>query len=146
MTQTFPLLSHEQVALSAEATKMAEGGNGYSNQPGLCAQAMRLVVARVLGKERSWRSGPDALQVAAILKERGQELPPGTFPEVGDLCVWSGPTHGEHGHIAMRVLGNRFANNSTWNWNRTGDARGFRSLTIWTPSTRVFRLWQKDAS
>jgi len=145
MTQQFPLLSTEQVALSAEATKMAKGGTGYSNQPGLCAQAMRLVTTRVLGKERSWRSGPDALQVADILKERGAELPPGTFPEVGDLVVLSGPEHGPHGHIMMRVVGNRFANNSTWNYNRTGDARGFRDISVWNPKCRVFRLWRKDA-
>jgi len=144
MTQTFPLLSHEQVALSTEATRMAKGANGYSNQPGLCAQAMRLVTTRVLGKARSWQSGPDALGVAKLLAERGKELPAGTLPEVGDLVVLDGPEHGEHGHIMMRVIGNRFANNSTWNFNRTGDARGFRDLSVWTPRARVFRLWQGD--
>jgi len=139
-----PVLQLEQVQLSNEATRMAKGAQGYSDRPGLCAQAMRLVCSRVLGVDRAWRSGPDALEVARILSERGQELPQGSFPEVGDLVVLSGPAHGPHGHIMMRVIGNRFANNSTWNYNRTGDARGFRPLQTFTPGARVFRLWVRD--
>jgi len=145
MTADYPTLSTEQVALSAEATRMAKGAQGYSSQPGLCAQAMRLVTTRVLGLHRSWPSGPDAKQVAALLHSRGFEMPPGTYPEVGDLVVFDTPEHGEHGHIAMRVIGNKLANNSTWNFNKTGDARGFRSMSIIKPDTRVFRLWKPDA-
>lgn len=146
MSNTQPVLQIEQVQLSAEATRGAKGAQGYSSQPGLCAQFCRLVHTRVLGAARSWQPGPDAIGVARILRERGHELPPGSFPEVGDMVVLSGPGHGPHGHIMIRVIGNRFANNSTWNYNQTGDARGFRPLSAFPVGGRVFRLWERDSA
>lgn len=142
MSNTVSNLTQEQLELSAEATEAAaKQKSGYPSDPGECAQFQRKVTTNVLGLMRSWHPGPDAKAVGQLLRSRGLLVKSG-HPEVGDLLVWTGEGHGSHGHIAMRVLGNRIAENATIHHNQTGDARGFRPLAGLDPNFSVYRLWK----
>jgi hypothetical protein len=140
-TQKYPPLATEQVALSTHLTAMADKRIDAPGTPGECAAFVRIGTTQVLGVERSWRPGPDAIGVYNLMRSRGHVLPPGTRAEVGDLLVWI-EGHGIHGHIAMRVIGNRVAENSSAHVDADGDARGFRKLSDLDTNYHVIRLWK----
>lgn len=102
---------------------------GYETKPHFCLRWVREVCQHVYGSEYDefW---------AASAKETGQNfLDDGTYviphtegAQAGDILF---KLHGSGGagHVGIRVLGNRVAENSSVHFNDNGtDARGFRSL------------------
>lgn len=137
----YPPLADEQVRLSNYLTSMAQHKVTGPTTPGECAAFCRIGCTEVLGVNRAWSPGPDAIGVYHLMLTRGLVYPRGTRAEVGDLMVWI-DGHGPHGHIGMRVIGNRVAQNSTLLAERNGDPRGFLPLADMDPNYRVIRLWR----
>ncbi len=102
--------------------------------PGMCWRFQRLTIEE-LGLP-SPGPGLDAKQAARWFKRKGFAVDPErTLP--GDLFFW---LDGAHGHVAMRVKGNKIAENSSVHSHAGSDARGVRRLGDLRPVDVVIRL------
>jgi hypothetical protein len=135
-------MTQEQQAVNRTAIAAVTARMGYYRNAGMCAGWGREVVTAALGPGRAWDAGPDAIGVAQVLADGGFErTADGDMPQVGDVIIWT-EGHGPHGHLAIRVLANRVAENSSAHISDSGDARGFRPLALLDTNWRWFRLWE----
>jgi hypothetical protein len=132
----------EQNDLIAEWAKKALTLEGFETESGFCLRFVRQVVQAALGAD-AWKipRGFDAAQALAFCAQNDWVLPVGASNVPGDLAFWVGRSHGKHGHVAIRVLGNEIAENSSYHVHGTDrDARGTRKLANIATSVRWVRL------
>jgi hypothetical protein len=123
------LLDAEQHALTADDV------DDDTKRPGQCWRTQRLVIES-LGL-RSPGAGLDAKQAGRWYRTRGYALKAGANTLPGDLYFWF---DGAHGHVAMRVNGNKLGENSSVHSTDGSDARGWRLLREVRPPDVVIRL------
>lgn len=130
----------EMVEAAARALKAKDG----TKEPGMCWRFCRLGIVEALGLSTPG-AGKDAKGAAAWYQARGFAVDcdgwKNSLP--GDLVFW---LHGKHGHVALRVLGNQIAENSTVHSTKGSDARGTRALKECQPPDVVIRLWKAAKS
>jgi hypothetical protein len=118
---------NDKIALEAVVALSADG---FESKNGYCLRWVRQVVESALGAD-SWpiRRGADAGEALTQFASLGAVLDVGASTIPGDICFWVGPQHGKHGHVAIRVYGNKVAENSSYHvFGEDVDARGTRKL------------------
>lgn len=104
---------------------------GFERQAGYCLRFVRQCVQKTFGAQ-SWPvpQGLDAKQSADWLKlHRPKECGEGVGT-IGSVLFYAGPHHGPHGHVVIRVAGNKVAENSTAHAPEGhDDGRGYRPLS-----------------
>jgi len=114
--------------------------DGYETQPGFCEKFVREIVQRCYGARFDDCFAASAALTGARFKEAGWSVPRSNGSRPGDLLY---KTHGsgDYGHVGIRVIGNRVAENSSCHFNSdTEDARGFRSLEAFGHFDLIIRL------
>jgi len=125
----------------AQAAQAALTAPGFETEPGFCLRFVREVYQHHYGRD-AWKvpQGLDARQAMHWLLADGEAEPNAGFGEIGSILFYEGPGHGLHGHVAIRIPGNRVAENSIVHHP---DGRGTRDLrllgapaAVWTPAAR----------
>ena len=130
-------------ATLSEAAVRAVTAKGFERRPHWCQKWVRQVVQRVYGDDFDPFMKPTALESARAFLQDGRYVVPlhrGSVP--GDLLYKMHGSGGD-GHVAIRVIGNRVAENSSLHWNAEAarpDARGFRSLKEYGHYDLIVRL------
>ncbi len=106
-----------------------------TKKPGQCWRTQRLVIE----SQGLPSPGPglDAKGAAKWYKKRGFAVADTTKTKLGDLYFW---LDGKHGHVSMRVQGNRIGENSSVHSTNGSDARGYRRLKDLRPVDIVVRV------
>lgn len=114
----------------AMKAKVALAARGFESRPGYCWKWIRQVLTQYYGGHKNMPPvGVDAKEAMEWYQKKGWALPSGSVPQVGDLIFWVGDSHGVHGHVAMRILGNLMAENSSLHASgKDREARGVRPL------------------
>lgn len=126
----------------AQAALLALVAAGFPKAPGWCLKWVRLVFNAAFGPD-FWPVpiGLDAAGACEWLEKHGYMLAPGDLGMIGDVYFWVGPGHGKHGHVEIRVPGNRTAGNYSPNaFGDDMDARGDRPMTKRNRPTHVARI------
>lgn len=85
----------------------------------------------------------DAKDCAAWYREEREDVCVDNGSVPGDILFWE-HGHGPHGHVAIRIPGNRVAENSTAHApDGKPDGRGTRPLDELGPPSLIVRLWRK---
>jgi hypothetical protein len=115
--------TREQVIERARAMLTAREG---VKAPGMCWAWVRRGVVEPLGL-LSPGAGLDAKQAARWYQQNGFAIEHDGFSNSlpGDLIFW---TDGKHGHAAVRIPGNKIAENSSVHSTGGSDARGTRKI------------------
>lgn len=123
-----------QVALNA--TKAP----GYIRMRGMCARFVREVCATYYGIGGFPPHVPDARAQYDWFAKRGYSVPVGNGSVIGDLLYKLGSDDGEHGHVGIRIAGNKVAENSSAHGGEGGDGRGVRTLSQFGQVDGIVRL------
>jgi hypothetical protein len=112
----------------------------FARGKSLCQRWVRQCIQAVYGDRFDAFHKASAKESAAHWRKSKYWLV-GSHPSVpGDIWYWTTPEHGEYGHVAIRVTGNKVAENSVLHYGDDGDGRGTRSLSIITKPTLIVRL------
>lgn len=132
-------MSHETNPI-AEAAEKAVKLPHIESAPGWCSKFCRQTVAIVHGAKYRHLFGASARETCQRFADAGLLVPVerGSIP--GDLLFKCGPRDGEHGHVGIRVLGNRVAENSSTTKGRVQGAKGFRTVAQFGKVTHIARL------
>ncbi len=103
--------------------------------PGQCWRFQRLNIEEL--ELLSPGPGLDAKSAGRWYKKRGLAIDPKNGTKPGDLYFW---LDGEHGHVALRIQGNKLAENSSVHSTNGSDARGLRRLRDVRPPDIVIRF------
>jgi hypothetical protein len=142
MLSAIQKLQLETLALQAE---LATHEAGFETEAGMCLRFVRQVAQSAFG-EAAWPvpRGSDAKDALEWFTARGALLGKSNLGTPGCLLFWVGPGHGKHGHVAIRIPGNRFAENSSLHIGRgDADARGVRQMIKRNRPTHVVRFLPK---
>lgn len=115
------------IGLAQEAAR-ALHAPGFETEPGFCLRWVRQVVQAHYGRD-FWKvpAGLDAAKSAAWLLADGDAVPGHGLGEIGSILFYTGPRHGKHGHVVIRLAGNVVAENSIVH---SPDGRGIRPLAL----------------
>ena len=128
-----------QLRMIAEA-QASMSSNKYTKRPGLCAQHIRKIL---------WASVPEKYRPPVIrtawlqflwFKARGYSVPVESGSVPGDILYKKPTITNPAGHVGIRVPGNFVAENSTYHYKRTRDARGYRNVTEFGRIDGIVRL------
>lgn len=124
-------------ALQEQVTR-ALTAQGFTTERGKCQKFVRQNIQKVYGGFFDDFHKGSAKESARAWSQSKWYLV-GSHPSIpGDILYYTSADHGEYGHVAVRVLGNQVAENSTYHFERTGDGRGKRPLlALGTPSLIV---------
>ena len=120
----------ENLKLAAEA-QLALNAEWSERMPGFCLRFVREVVQHTYGGN-AWLPplGLDAVGAMRWLLDRGKATTGEGYGMIGNILFYTGPEHGIHGHVVIRIPGNQIAENSVVHFDGTysGDARGVRPI------------------
>lgn len=122
--------------LAAEAERRVKTGEGGPLEPGLCQAWARRTVIAVHGSlcDPYWRASARLTGLAFRAAASARALPAGVTvidssqardTQIGDLLY---ALYLPHGHVSIRVSGNRVAENSTTSIGRVNGAVGYRPI------------------
>lgn len=114
--------------------------SGFYKKPGLCAGWVRQVIAKSEFKALTPPQGLDAREQFHHFASMGFSIPVEQGTERGDLLYKIADNQGKHGHVGIRILGNRVAENSSVHSHNGSDARGTRSVEEFGRVTGIIRL------
>lgn len=107
----------------------------------MCLRFAREVVENKAGDSWSVPRGFDAWQAAQELTKQGFLINPKNGSKVGDLLFQKPTQKNPHGHVGIRVRGNRVAENFSPHYTaKHPDARGFRTLEEFGRIDAIIRL------
>ena len=130
------------------ATKAVEAltGPGFESRSGFCLRWTRQVVQSVYGSKYDAYWTASATETMAKVKgspyavKVDNTLPAGGS-QVGDILLKGTKTSGKYGHVGIRVIGNKVAENSSAHTSGTDrEARGLRSLDAFGSFELIMRL------
>jgi hypothetical protein len=128
--------------LSIEARNSSDDPD-VTDVPGWCKRAVRQVQAKVYGSQfAEYFEGDDAKQCSENFAGSEYEVPEGHGTAVGDIFFYD--DHGPHGHVGIRIPGNRLWENSIVHGSGNQGGKGTRWLKRVGTPTRVVRLPWKD--
>lgn len=129
--------------LLAEAAKKALTARGSESEAGMCQKWVREVVESVYGKKfQKYMKGSAYLTMLAF-KNSPYAVDPSSGSVPGDILYKGRKTSGKHGHVGIRILGNKVAENSSSHVDPSSgdhDARGTRSLDAYGSYELIVRL------
>lgn len=122
---------------AARAVSQLTAPGGVS-EPGMCWAWVRRDVVEPLGLP-SPGPGMDAKQAGKWYRANGFAIEHNGFnnSKVGDIIFWF---DGSHGHVAVRVPGNKVAENSSVHSTGGSDARGTRRIADLRSPDCIIRL------
>jgi hypothetical protein len=120
----------------------AIAADGFETRPHYCSRWVRQVVEAVCPGDFDALFGATAVETGNNFRAAGYTVPLASGTVLGDILV---KMHGSGGagHIGIRVLGNRMAENSSVHWSSEDDqpdARGFRSLVEFGHFDLIIRI------
>lgn len=122
-----------------EAAVKAVTADGFETLPHYCQRWTRQVVETVYGKRfEDVIHKANAISAGLALRSAGYSIPLQNGSVPGDLLFKLHGSGGD-GHVGIRVLGNKVAENSSVHWDGH-DARGFRSLKEFGHFDLIIRL------
>jgi hypothetical protein len=120
----------ENLKQAAEA-QLALSAEWAERMPGFCLRWVRECVQHAYGNN-AWPAplGLDAAGVMGWALRNAKATTGEGYGMIGNILFYTGPEHGIHGHVVIRIPGNQIAENSVVHFNGTfsGDARGVRPL------------------
>lgn len=132
-----------QADIVAVAKMALVARKGFEKKAGQCKRWVRQVQIALKVPERvQLPVGIDAKQSAQWVRDNcpGCIMHNGSVP--GDVLIWENG-HGPHGHMGIRIPGNKLAENSVAHAPvDTEDGRGTRDLSQLGEPDMVFRFWR----
>lgn len=131
--------------LAATATE-ALTAKGYEKRPGWCQKWIRQVVQKTHGNKYDKYFDDSAYLTMLNFKKSPYAVPAVEPTQVGDILYKGRKTSGKHGHVGIRILGNKVAENSSSHVDPSAgdnDARGTRSLDAYGAYELIVRLPEK---
>lgn len=115
---------------------------GFETNPGFCWRWVRQVLEATMGEEAPIPPrGVDAGGALDWYIEEGMKRERVTNTLPGDIYFWTGPGHGRHGHVGIRIYGNQLAENSSVHASGSDrEARGTRALWVLPSISAVVRV------
>jgi cell wall-associated NlpC family hydrolase len=115
--------------------------NDFERKPGMCQRFVRQVVQRVAGSRYDrFFLGTANLSARAFLGT-SYVVPDAVFGVPGDLLYWYGSRGQTAGHAAIRITGDRIAQNSiTDKWDLATGHKGTRKISEMRTPDLVVRL------
>ena len=119
---------------------------GFESRAGYCQRFVRQLVQAVYGAKYDKHFAASAAETMENFRKAGLAVKydaalPGGGSELGDLLYKGTRTSGKFGHVAVRVAGNKAAENSSSHVSeKDREARGTRSLAAygaWEYSVRL---------
>jgi hypothetical protein len=136
MTPTKRNITTTQLLSAQEIARTSHDVDSDTKAPGQCWRFQRLPLEEI--GLPSPGPGLDAKQAGKWYQREGYAInTQSTLP--GDLYFW---LDGRHGHVAMRIKGNRLSENSSVHSTNSSDARGTRKIADVRPPDIVIRLIQ----
>jgi hypothetical protein len=127
-----------------KVAKEALTNDDYETDPGYCQRFVRQVVHAVYGSRYEQYRGQDAKDSARLWRHSQLCVNPKNGSVPGDILYFE-HRHGPHGHVVIRIHGNKVAENSVVHSNGRHGGKGTRELwQLGTPSL-IVRL-PKDAT
>ena len=113
----------------------------FESRPTYCLRFVRQVVENLQRKPWSVPRGMDAWEAAQELERQGYGVPLANGSRIGDLLFKAPTETNPHGHVGIRIAGNRVAENSSYHAARQrGEARGVRTLEEFGKFQKIIRL------
>lgn len=129
--------SNPEFAAQAEA---AVRDRKFVSVSGRCQQFLRQNVQKRYGNKYDRFHKESATKSMNAWKNSEFAVDPARGSVVGDI-LYKGPTKGNpHGHVGIRVVGNRVAENSSTSRGRVNGAKGFRTLAEFGKVDLIVRL------
>lgn len=126
--------------LADQAVK-ALTGEGFEKKAGYCQKFVRQCVQKIYGSRFDEYFKASAYETMLAFQNSPYAVPAGQGSQVGDLLYKGRKTSGRYGHVAIRILGNKVAENSSSHVSETDrDARGMRSLEAFGAYELIVRL------
>ncbi len=94
----------------------------------MCQKWARERYQRVYGKKLAYVHESTAHLAMAEWQKTPYAHPGGSWGVVGDILYWRGTPSQPEGHVAIRILGNKIAENSVVHFLWDGDGRGTRQI------------------
>jgi hypothetical protein len=111
----------------------------YETGRGWCYRFIRQNIEALYGHKYTKYDDDTAKKAAARWQRSRYALPDGQTAQIGDICFWT-HAHGPNGHVAIRVKGNRYCENSIVHDNGTSGGKGFRGLDEMGKPDLIIRL------
>lgn len=126
--------------LLAAAADAAVQRDDTEGRPGFCSRFARQAAHIAYGEKYEHLFGANARETYANFAAAGfaVDASRGTVP--GDLVFKLSKSAGIHGHVGIRVLQNRIAENASTTRGRIKGAKGYRSIERFGKITHVVRL------
>ncbi len=120
------------------AMKGLKARSGWPKKPHRCQEWVRLCAEQEFGTKFDDEFDETALLSARNFKGTKYEVPLENGSQPGDL-LYKMTGSGGNGHVAIRILGNKVAENSSVHWDGR-DARGVRTLKEFGNFDMIVRL------
>lgn len=101
--------------------------DAFESEPGMCQKFQRQCVAATYGDRFDRFRAATAHESALRWKASPWAIEPEGWGVVGDIYYWFGDESNPSGHTAIRIPGNKVAENSTAH-RHTGNGKGTRPL------------------
>ncbi len=115
-------------SLLAETALKALTDDNFETEPGMCQRFVRQVIFAVHGPEFENYRANNAHNTAKIWRRSRYVVAPENGSQIGDILYWYATPRQPDGHVAIRVAGNRFAENSVVHRGKKNGAKGTRPL------------------
>jgi len=130
----------KNVDLASHAVFAVSNG-GFERGKQYCLRWVREVVENKTRKPWSVPRGSDAWEAAQELTKQGLSVPAIRGSKIGDVLFQKPTPRNPHGHVGVRVAGNRVAENWSGHWRADRpDSRGFRTLEEFGRVDCIIRL------
>lgn len=114
---------------------------GFESKAGYCQRFTRQCVQKAYGHKYDKYFKSSAYETMLAFRGTPYEVPMSEGTQVGDILYKGRKTSGKYGHVGIRILGNKVAENSSSHVSNTDrEARGTRSLDAFAPYEMIVRL------
>lgn len=131
-------------ALAQKAIEDLHADHITNTTRGLCAGWAREVVTDEHGKAVANPKGLDAWNAFKWYQQRGLSVAPEHGSVIGDILFKKATVFNPHGHVGIRIAGNRVAENSSVHARDDEDARGIRTLSQFGRVDGIIRIPAKE--
>jgi hypothetical protein len=125
----------------AAAAENALTGDGFTSTAGMCQKFVRQVIQSQYGSKYNKYFGGSAVETMENFRKSPYAVDPSKGTQLGDILYKGRKTSGRYGHVGIRILGNKVAENSSSHVSeRDREARGTRTLSAYGKYELIVRL------
>lgn len=130
--------------LAQRATEALTAEKGFTKTPGMCQKWLRQVVQSLYGNTYNRYFKASAYETMLAFENSPFAVKPENGSLPGDILYKGRKTSGKHGHVGIRLTGNKVAENSSYHVLNDPpgkvDARGTRTLFQYGDYELIVRL------